>query len=60
MYKRQAEEIAAASPEQTDAVLAEAAAEYQRELAAQLGENTALDIAMFGIDVYKRQQAVGG
>ena len=44
-----AEEIAAASPEQTDAVLAEAAAEYQRELTAQLGENPALDIAMFGM-----------
>ena len=33
---RGAEEIAAASPEQTDAVLAEAAAEYQRELIEQL------------------------
>lgn len=39
---RGAEEIAAASPEQTDAVLAEAAAEYQRELIEQLGENPAL------------------
>ena len=46
---RGAEEIAAASPEQTDAVLAEAAAEYQRELIEQLGENPALDIAMFGM-----------
>ena len=46
---RSATEIASASPEQTDAVLAEAAAEYQRELAAQLGENPALDIAMFGM-----------
>lgn len=46
---RSATEIAEASPEQTDAVLAEAAAEYQRELAAQLGENPALDIAMFGM-----------
>lgn len=45
---RGAEEIAA-SPEQTDAVLAEAAAEYQRELIEQLGENPALDIAMFGM-----------
>lgn len=36
-------------PEQTDAVLAEAAAEYQRELIEQLGENPALDIAMFGM-----------
>ena len=31
------------------AVLAEAAAEYQRELIEQLGENPALDIAMFGM-----------
>lgn len=46
---RGAEEIATASPEQTDAVLAEAAAEYQRELIEQLGENPALDIAMFGM-----------
>ena len=46
---RGAEEIAATSPEQTDAVLAEAAAEYQRELIEQLGENPALDIAMFGM-----------
>ena len=30
-------------------MLAEAAAEYQRELTAQLGENPALDIAMFGM-----------
>ena len=41
---RGAEEIAAASPEQTDAVLAEAAAEYQRELIEQLGENPAFEI----------------
>ena len=46
---RSTTEIAAASPEQTDAVLAEAAAEYQRELIEQLGENPALDIAMFGM-----------
>ncbi len=46
---RGAEEIAAASPEQTDAVLAEAAAEYKRELIEQFGENPALDIAMFGM-----------
>ncbi|MFR2313641.1 MAG: 6-phosphogluconolactonase [Bifidobacterium sp.] len=43
------EGVAAASPEQTDAVLAEAAAQYQRELIEQLGENPALDIAMFGM-----------
>ena len=46
---RSTTEIAEASPEQTDAVLAEAAAEYQRELTAQLGEKPALDIAMFGM-----------
>ena len=46
---RSATEIAAASPEQTDAVLAEAAAEYQRELTAQLGEKPALDIAKIGM-----------
>lgn len=46
---RSAEEIAQATPEQTDAVLAAAAAEYQRELIEQLGENPTLDIAMFGV-----------
>ena len=43
--ERNLESVAAASPEQTDAVLAEAAAQYQRELIEQLGENPALDIA---------------
>ena len=47
--ERNLESVAAASPEQTDAVLAEAAAQYQRELIEQLGENPALDIAMFGM-----------
>ena len=47
--ERNLESVAAASPEQTDAVLAEAAAQYQRELVEQLGENPALDIAMFGM-----------
>jgi len=46
---RDADEIASASPEQTDAVLAAAAAEYQRELVEQLGSEPALDIAMFGV-----------
>lgn len=46
---RSADEIAAASPDQTDAVLAAAAAEYQTELVAQLGPEPALDIAMFGV-----------
>ena len=41
--ERNLESVAAASPEQTDAVLAEAAAQYQRELIEQLGENPALD-----------------
>ncbi len=39
---RDAEEIASASPEQTDAVLAAAAAEYQRELVEQLGREPRL------------------
>ena len=47
--ERNLESVAADSPEQTDAVLAEAAAQYQRELIEQLGENPALDIAMFGM-----------
>lgn len=46
---RDPEEIAGSSPEQTDAVLAAAAAEYQRELIDQLGPEPALDIAMFGV-----------
>lgn len=46
---RDADEIASASSEQTDAVLAAAAAEYQRELVEQLGSEPALDIAMFGV-----------
>ncbi|MBT1160365.1 6-phosphogluconolactonase [Bifidobacterium sp. SO1] len=46
---RSADEIAAASPEETDAVLAAAAAEYQAELVAELGSEPALDIAMFGM-----------
>lgn len=46
---RSAEEIAQDSPEQTDKILAAAAAEYQRELIEQLGENPRMDIAMFGV-----------
>lgn len=46
---RSADEISTASPEQTDAVLAAAAEEYQQELIEQLGERPTLDIAMFGV-----------
>ena len=46
---RSAEQIAEASPEQTDEVLADAAARYQRELIAALGERPQLDIAQFGM-----------
>ncbi|MBW3091873.1 6-phosphogluconolactonase [Bifidobacterium sp. 82T10] len=46
---RTPDEIAAASPEETDAVLARAAADYQRELESELGDDPALDIAMFGV-----------
>ena len=47
--RRCADEIAAASPAATDAVLAAAAADYQRELIAELGDEPRLDIAMFGM-----------
>ena len=46
---RSDDEITTATPEQTDAVLAAAAAEYQRELIEQLGDKPSLDIAMFGV-----------
>ena len=46
---RSTDEISAASPEQTDAVLAAATEEYQQELIEQLGEHPTLDIAMFGV-----------
>lgn len=46
---RSTDEISAASPEQTDAVLSAAAEEYQQELIEQLGEHPTLDIAMFGV-----------
>lgn len=46
---RSADEIAAADEERTDAVLAQAAAAYQRELVEELGENPQLDILMFGV-----------
>ena len=46
---RTAQEIASADAERTDAVLATAAADYQRELVEQLGEDPQLDIAMFGM-----------
>ena len=42
-------EAAEASPQATDAVLAHAAAAYQRELTEALGEEPRLDIAMFGM-----------
>lgn len=47
--ERSAADIVSATPEQTDAVLAEAAAKYQHELVEQLGDEPALDIAMFGM-----------
>lgn len=46
---RDAEAIAGATPEQTDAVLARAAADYQQELVEQLGDRPTLDIALFGV-----------
>ena len=46
---RSDDEITTATLEQTDAVLAAAAAEYQRELIEQLGDKPSLDIAMFGV-----------
>ncbi|RSX52805.1 6-phosphogluconolactonase [Bifidobacterium goeldii] len=46
---RSAETIAAATPEENDAVLADAAARYQQELIDQLGDEPVLDIAMFGV-----------
>ncbi|KAB7790530.1 6-phosphogluconolactonase [Bifidobacterium leontopitheci] len=46
---RSAAQVAAATPEENDAVLAEAAARYQQELHDQLGEEPTLDIAMFGV-----------
>lgn len=46
---RSPEQVAADGPEDTDRVLAEAAAAYQRELVAQLGDEPTLDIAMFGM-----------
>ena len=46
---RSADRIASDSPERTDEVLAEAAAAYQRELVAALGDTPTLDIAMFGM-----------
>lgn len=46
---RPASAVAAASPEETDAVLAEAAADYQRELTEQLGEGNGLDLVQFGM-----------
>lgn len=46
---RSTEQIAKASPEQTDAVLVAAAERYQRELTEALGEKPALDIAQFGV-----------
>ena len=46
---RSTEQIAKASPEQTDAALVAAAERYQRELTEALGEKPALDIAQFGV-----------
>lgn len=46
---RPAAAIAAASHEETDAVLAEAATAYQRELTDQLGEGRGLDLVQFGM-----------
>ena len=46
---RDAAQIAAATDEENDAVLADAAAAYQKELIEQLGEEPTLDIALFGV-----------
>ena len=46
---RDAARIAAATDEENDAVLADAAAAYQKELIEQLGEEPTLDIALFGV-----------
>lgn len=46
---RSAAEVAASTPSQTDAVLAKAAAIYQRELLEALGQRPRLDIAQFGV-----------
>ena len=46
---RDAAQIAAATDEENDAVLADAAATYQKELIEQLGEEPTLDIALFGV-----------
>ncbi|OFQ99419.1 6-phosphogluconolactonase [Alloscardovia sp. HMSC034E08] len=47
--KRSAEQVEVASNEDNDAVLAAAAREYQAELERELGEEGALDIALFGV-----------
>ena len=46
---RDAAQIAAATDEENDAVLADAAAAYQKELIEHLGEEPTLDIALFGV-----------
>ena len=46
---RPADDVAAATDAENDAVLARAAAEYQAEIERELGPDGAFDVAMFGI-----------
>ena len=59
---RDAAQIAAATDEENDAVLADATAAYQKELIEQLGEEPTLDIALFGVgpDAHSRRCSPDG